>query len=182
MIIYFWLFLQVITTRVLVLIGTNIIQNLIDTTREDFCSRVLQYVVMNTFWYLASRCIMIREKELQRNGHALGLVKSAEATRVIIPPNSNATTDVYVDKKVPYHSVTVMKHRSPVFYLMQLSKLLYIPFCNEEFQTLPVTINSVTTRTISVSPKGVTMYICEIKPILIEDKDNLTDSKEALKA
>ena len=49
----------------------------------------------------------------------------------------------------------------------------------EEFQTLPVTINKMTTRTISVSPKGV---ICEIKPVVIEDIETVTDSKEALKA
>ena len=79
-------------SHVPVLIGTNIIQNLIDTSREEIGSRFLQDVAMHTPWYLAFRCIMIGV-ELQRNEYALGLVKSAEATRVIIPPNSNVTID-----------------------------------------------------------------------------------------
>ena len=67
-----------------VLIGTNLIQNLIDTKREEFGTIFLQDVAMHTPWYLAFRCIMIRETELRRSGYAIGLVKSVEATKGII--------------------------------------------------------------------------------------------------
>ena len=96
-------------------IGTNIIQNLIYTSREEFGSRFLQEVAIQTPWYLDFRCILLREKDLQRNGNALGLVKCAETTRVVIPPNSNITINGFVDKKIPYHKVTVL-HVFKVLY------------------------------------------------------------------
>ena len=58
-------------SHVPVLIGTNILQSLIDVTREEHGSRFLQEVAIQTPWYLAFRCILLREKDLQRNGYAL---------------------------------------------------------------------------------------------------------------
>ena len=158
-------------SHVPVLIGTTIIQNLIDTSREEFGSRFLQKVAIQTPWYLAFRCILLREKDLQRNGYALGLVKCAETTRVVIPPNSNITINGFVDKKIPYHKVTVMMHQSSKSCIpddVDIEATLH-PYLYEEYQILPVTINNVTTRTISISPKAV---VCEIQPVVIEDPGN----------
>lgn len=83
-----------------------------DISLEEFVSRYLQRAAIHTPWYLAFHCISIREKELQKNGFALGLVKSAETCRVIIPPNGMVTIDGSVDKKIPFHRITVMFHQS----------------------------------------------------------------------
>ena len=108
-------------SHVPVLIGTSFLQSLIDVTREDHGSSFfLQEAAIQTPWYLAFQCILLREKDLQRNGYALGLVKCAETTRVVIPPNSNITINGFVDKKIPYHKVTVMhiSLQSPVYQMM----------------------------------------------------------------
>lgn len=166
-------------SHVPVLIGTNIIQNLIDTTREEFGSRFLQDVALHTPWYLAFRCILIREKELQRNGYALGLVKSAEATRIIIPPNSNVTIEGYVDKKIPYSKVTVMMHQSSKTCIpddVDIEATLH-PYVYEDYQIFPVTINNVTTRTISIPQKAV---LCEIQPVVIENFGQFSNSSSTV--
>lgn len=41
--------------------------------------------------------------EIQRNGHRLGIVKSAETERITIPPNGSVRIRGYLDKKLPYH-------------------------------------------------------------------------------
>lgn len=164
-----------------VLIGTNILQNLMDVTKQEFGSRFLQDAAIYTPWYLAFRCIALRERELHRHGYVLGLVKSAETDRVIIPPNSHVTILGYLDKKIPYHQVTVMMQQSEKSCIpsdVDIEATLH-QYVYEECQTMPVTINNITTRTISISPKGV---ICEIQPVAIEDttveKSSLSSSEQ----
>ncbi|XP_062601250.1 uncharacterized protein LOC134262945 [Saccostrea cucullata] len=65
-------------SRVPVLIGTNIINRLMENAREEFISRYLQDADLHTFWYLSFRCMNLRSKELQRNGNKLSIIKSAE--------------------------------------------------------------------------------------------------------
>ena len=153
-----------------VLIGTNILQSLMNVSLEEFGSRYLQQAAIHTPWYLAFRCLTIREKELQRNGFALGLVKSAEAARVIIPPNGKMTIEGLIDKKIPFPRVTVMLHqtsRSCVPVDVDIEATLH-RYLYDEHQVIPVTISNLTTQTISIAPRGI---LCEIQPIEVADTD-----------
>lgn len=87
-------------SRVPLLIGTNIISRLVDVTREEIGSRFLQDADLHTSWFLAFRCMTLRERELRRNGHRLGIVKSAETERITIPPNGSVRIRGYLDRKL----------------------------------------------------------------------------------
>lgn len=50
-----------LNSRVPFFIGTTIISRLIDVTREEFGSRFLQDADLHTSWYLAFRCMTLRE-------------------------------------------------------------------------------------------------------------------------
>lgn len=82
------------------------------------------------------------------NRYALGLVKSAEATMIIIPLNSNITINGYMDKKIPYHKVTVMVNQSTKTCIPDDVQATLHPYVYEDYQVFRVTINNVTTRTV----------------------------------
>lgn len=100
------------------------------------------------------------------NRYALGLVESAEATMIIIPLNSNITINGYMDKKIPYHKVTVMVNQSTKTCIPDDVQATLHPYVYEDYQVFRVTINNVTTRTLSIPPKAV---VCEIEPADIEN-------------
>ena len=74
------------STRTPVLIGTNIITRLLDVTRDEFGSRFLQDADLHTSWYLAFRCMTLRERELMRNGNRLGILSLLKLTASLFLP------------------------------------------------------------------------------------------------
>ena len=118
--------------------------------------------------YLAFRYITIEEKELQKDGFALGLVKSAETCRAIILLNGKVTTDGFVYEKIPSHRVTVLLHqnsRSCVQADADLEATLH-PCIYDGHQVVPVTFSNLTTQTVSIAPRGI---LCEIQPVEVID-------------
>jgi hypothetical protein len=79
-------------TKVPLLIGTNILQPIMDFYKEQHGTRFLQSSNLTTPWYLTFRSIALREKELGRHNNALAIVKNAVKKPVAIkPPISNGT-------------------------------------------------------------------------------------------
>lgn len=54
------------------------------------------------------RCLILRERQLQRNGNCLVVFKLVEVIRVLILLNSRVVFDVYMDKKFFYYKVLFM--------------------------------------------------------------------------
>jgi hypothetical protein len=52
--------------------------------------RFLQTSKLTIPWYSSFRCILLRDKELNRNNNKLAIVKYSGKKSVIIPPNSNS--------------------------------------------------------------------------------------------
>ena len=151
-----------------VLIGTNILSPLLSRTRDTYGVRYLQRAQLCTPWYLALRCLTLREKELDQRSHILTLVKSAEAGLITIAPNSNVTIHGYLYNEVPNHTVCA---------LLQPTKYSYIPtdhdiepslitYDLDQISTVPVNISNITTRTVTVYPRDT---LCEIQPVTIQD-------------
>ena len=70
--------------------------------------RFLQKAKLHTPWYLALRCLTIREKELAHRENVLALIRSAENSRITIPPNTNVTINGYLCNAIHYHPVSGM--------------------------------------------------------------------------
>lgn len=52
--------------KVPILIGTNILNHLLEVTRSEHGSRFLQDADLHTSWYFAFRCLTLMEKQLQK--------------------------------------------------------------------------------------------------------------------
>ena len=94
--------------RVPMLIGTNIINRLLEITYDDYRSRYLQDANLDTSWYFAFRCLSLRQRNLQRKSNWVWLIKSAATKRLVIPPNERVVVEGCMDKKLPYHRVLTM--------------------------------------------------------------------------
>ena len=151
-----------------VLIGINILSPLLSRTRDTYGVRYLQPAQLCTPWYLAFRCLTLREKELDKRSHILTLVKSAEAGPITIAPNSNVAIHGYLYNEVPYH---------PVCALLQHTQYSHIPtdldiepslitYDLDQISTVPVNISNITTRTVTVYPRDT---LCEIQPVTVQD-------------
>lgn len=110
----------------------------------------------------------LRERELRRNGHWLGIVKSAETERITIPPNGSVRIRGYLDRKLPYHQVLAMLQATTKSSIP--SDLDFTPslhrYSYTDNSSISVEISNVTTRAVSVSPRAI---LCELQPVTILD-------------
>ncbi|XP_061192183.1 uncharacterized protein LOC133200390 [Saccostrea echinata] len=161
--------------KVPAIIGTNFIQSMMASVQEQRGNRFLQQTRMTTPWYLAFRCIAIREKELNRNRHRLGIVKSAEEYSIFIPPNKEVKISGYIDHQIPYH---------PVCAILQATNGSVIPddlditpslvqYKYQDSNLVEVNISNVTTRTVRIPPRGL---LCELQPVMIEEVQASADA------
>ena len=155
-----------------VLLGTNILDVMWSKARET-CGNKL-----TTPWYLALRCISIREKELARNHHALALVKCAAKESITVPPNSEVTVQGYMCKQIPTQPMCAILHSSPKSKLssdLDISPFL-VTYRHDDSDLVPVSISNVTTLTAVIRPHDV---LCEIQPVNVQCHMNVIDDTSA---
>jgi hypothetical protein len=70
-----------------VIIGTNILTELLEECKQNFGDQYLQRANLYTQWYLSFRCISMREKELKKHKNRIAIIKSAETKNIILGPN-----------------------------------------------------------------------------------------------
>jgi hypothetical protein len=75
------------SSKVPVLLGTNILESLMDITRDKNGPPYLQTAKLMMPWYLAFHCMALREKDLRRNQNRLAWVRSAHDVDIVIKPN-----------------------------------------------------------------------------------------------
>ena len=150
------------------LLGTNILRVLLEHTKSNHGIRFLQEAKLHTPWFLAFRCLTLRDKELARNNDKLGVVKSAETTRIIIPPNSRITIQGYVDKQLPYQNSCAMLQRTKLSAIPEDLDIVptVITYKYRQQDTVPVHICNITTRTVAVPPRAT---LCELLAVNIEE-------------
>ena len=68
-------------TSVPILLGTNILSVLMESTKQKYGQRFLQDAHLYTPWFLAFRFISMREKDLCRNNNRLAIVRNTEQKR-----------------------------------------------------------------------------------------------------
>lgn len=148
-------------TKVPLLIGTNILQPIMDFYKEQHGTRFLQSSNLTTPWYLTFRSIALREKELGRHNNALAIVKNAVKKPVTIQPNSTVQILGYTDKEIPYSTTTAMLHYSvlqPNWRDLEIEPGL-IQYQYNNNGIINVQVANVTTKTITIPPRAV---LCEV--------------------
>jgi len=160
------------------LLGTNILIDILSMVKQDYGERFLQVCRLTTPWYFTLRCLTLQEKELQKNSNRLGIIRSGETSNIIVPPNSYITMTGYLDKELPYQNTPAMLHTSPLardFKDYDVEPTL-IDYHHKQNGPIKVSISNITTRTINIQPKAV---ICELQPVSYQPNHQQPSEEQA---
>lgn len=153
-----------------ILLGTNILSELMAECREAHGERYLQKAKLHTPWFLTFRCMTVRDKELSRNKDRVAVVKCAEIARVIIGPNDSVNLRGYTDKEIDHQPTTAMIHECEDSALPDFIDLTptVLHYTYKKMGEVIVNITNLTTNTITIAPKAI---ICELQPVTIEETE-----------
>lgn len=164
-----WLFVSPsnYSSQVPLLIGTNILHQMLDVVIDKHGDIFLQEATFFTPWYLAFRGMAIRDKEFARNNNRPWIVKSAKNYCIYIPPNSTVSLSGDIDKAIPYQSTTtVLEATSRYVFPSDLDIVVSLTdYCFTANHVIRVGIDNITTWAVQVSPKSV---LCELQPLKLE--------------
>lgn len=96
------------SAKVPVLIGTNILNELLLECKANFGETYLQCAKLTPPWYLSFRCITLQNRELKRNKDRIAIVRSAEQKTVILGPNQSIHLKGYSDKELNFHATSAI--------------------------------------------------------------------------
>ena len=90
------------------LIGTNILAEFLTQCKGKLGEIFLQNSALHTSWYLALRCLIIRERELRKSKNRLAVIRSAQQNTITIPANSSVTIKGVTSKELEYQPTCAM--------------------------------------------------------------------------
>ena len=152
------------------LLGTNVLTAAMKDVKQRFGPRFLQDAELHTPWYLTFRCLLLRERELNKRCNRLGIIKCAEGKTIRIQPNRDVVLQGYIDHELPYHPVCGLLQptdRAAIPTDLDIAPSL-ISYQYHNNGIIPVHISNVTTRTVTVSPNAI---LCELQPVTVADID-----------
>ena len=154
--------------RIPVLIGTNILDEIIKDCKIRHGDQYLQKANFQTPWYLSLRCLSIRVKELKKNKNRLAIIRCAETTRVTIGPNQSVNVKGYLDKELEFNSTCAIIQECqdsslPDFIDITPTVINYNFKSNGE---VDVCCSNLTTNSVTISPKAV---LCEVQPVTVDE-------------
>lgn len=99
-------------------------------------------------------------------------MKSAERDPIIIPPNSEVTTEGYTDKMLPYNQTMALIQTTEKSVIPSDVDIIphLVEYKQQQREPVMVTVSNVTTRTVTVPPRAI---IAEIQPVTLEDMPEL---------
>lgn len=154
--------------KVPVLIGTNILNELISDCKSQHGEQYLQTANLQTPWYLSMRCIAIRERELRKNKNRLAIIRSAENSKLSIGPNQSVSIKGYLDKELEYNPTCAIIQEAkdsslPEYIDVTPGVMQYNYKKNKEVY---VTLSNLTTNSVTISPKAI---LCEVQPVCVDE-------------
>lgn len=168
----FCLFLVVPDTnynlRVPVLIGTNILNEIVKDCKIQHGEQYLQKANLQTPWYLSMRCMSVRQRELRRNKNRLAVVRSAESAKFTIGPNQSVNIRGYLDKQLEYNSTSaiIQEYQESILpdYLDITPTVIHYEYRKND--EVNVNISNLTTNSITISPKEI---LGEVQPVTVDE-------------
>jgi hypothetical protein len=150
------------------LVGTNILSIFMNRAQTRHGVRFLQVAKLLTPIFLAFRCMLMRDRELEKRHHKLAVIKSAEQSRITIMPNTEVVIQGYTDHEVPYQPVCALIHPTENSSLsddLDVTPTI-IPYQYQRNGVIQVHVTNVSSRIVTVQPGAL---LCEIQPVSIED-------------
>jgi transposase InsO family protein len=157
------------SSTVPLLFGTNIMSHFMKTCQQQYGDRFLQVADLFTPWYLAFRCMVLRDRQLSKTNYRLGIVKCAEQKAIVVPPNSQVVVAGYVTRDVQYPATCALLQPTQQAGIpddVDISPSL-ISYEYGKNGLVDVHLSNVTTRTVVIQPRAV---LCEVQPVTIENK------------
>ena len=154
--------------RVPVLIGTNILNEIVKDCKTQHGEQYLQKANLQTAWYLSIRCMSVRQKELRRNKNRLAVVRSAESAKLTIGPNQSVNVRGYLDKQLEFNSTAAIIQECqdsllPDYLDITPTVIHYEYRKNDEVN---VNISNLTTNSITICPKKI---LGEVQPVTVDE-------------
>ena len=149
------------------LLGTNILNEFMSECKEQFGVKFLQKANIHTPWYMAFRCLTIRERELRKNNYKIATVRSAEQHKIQIGPNQsiniNCTTDNEINCQPTCSIITDTKNSSIPSFIDITPAIVH--FDSSKKAGITVNLTNLTTNTVNISPRAI---IAELQPVTID--------------
>lgn len=163
--------------KIPVLIGTNVLAEFLNNCKETLGVNFLQNAALHTCWYLAFRCMVIRERELKKNKNRLAIVRSAESQNISIPANSSVTIQSVTSKEFEFHTTCAMFTETEDSIIPSDFEITpaVVTYKYGQNGLLHVQISNVTTSTLTIPPRAI---ICELQPVSVDVTYEINKSDE----
>ena len=154
-------------SQVPVILGTNIMGEFLRECKDNFGNQYLQRANLHVPWFLAFRCIEIRDKDLKKNKNRIAIVKSANMERVMLGPNESKFIPCFTDKEIPVDETLAMMAETENTGLPDYVDITpsVINYKHGHRKDVMVNISNLTTDTVVISPRTV---ICELQPVTVQ--------------
>ena len=161
-----------------ILLGTNVLTEFLKYCKEEVGDNYLQKAALHTPWYLAFRCISVREKELKKNKNRLALIKSAESKNITIPANSTVTIQGRASKELDFYPTCAMLIQTEESIIPSDFDITpaVIHYQYGQNGIIEVQITNVTTSTFTIPPNTV---ICELQPVQVDMDYKVSESNDS---
>ena len=147
--------------KVPVLLGTNILVPFMECQAKHYGIWYMQRMKLGTPWQLVFRCINLQDKNLDKSGGRLCLVKNVGNKEIHIPANNAVTVQGVPTKQISYRTctgMTVAAKGEASLQDLEVTPTL-INYSLEENGTIPVLISNPTTQTRVIPPHAL---LCEV--------------------
>ena len=151
-----------------VILGTNVLDLLLQECKGNFGPQFLPRASLHTPWYLAFRCLVIRDKELNKCGNQIAIIRSAELSRIILGPNETKTIKGRTDKELGFQTTTAMVHETSDSSLPDFVEITpeIINYRHGTTKEVNITLSNLTSNSVVISPRAI---LCELQPVNIEE-------------
>ncbi|KAH3851362.1 hypothetical protein DPMN_093842 [Dreissena polymorpha] len=153
-----------------ILLGTNILTELIKDCKEIFGEKFLQNSKLHVPWYLAFRCMILREKAIKKNNYTLAIVRSALTHTVSLGPNQSINLKCSTDRELSHYPTCALIQETRQSNLPNFTQITpAIIHYSGKKQEVVVNINNTTQSTVKISPRAV---VAELQLVTIDEEKN----------
>ena len=164
-------------SNVPLLLGTNVLTEFLNSCKYELGDNFLHHAELHTPWYLAFRCLVVRDKELKKNKHRLAVIKSAERENITVPANSTVTIKGVTSKELDYRPTCAMLVQTEKSVLPDDFDITpaVVHYNYKKNGIIEVQVSNVTMSTYTIPPKAV---LCELQPVAVDLDYHVAESVE----
>ena len=160
------------------ILGTNVLNELLQGCAETFGCQFLQKAGLFTPWYLCFRAIILRHRELALNKNRIAIIRSDMLEKIVLHPNETLNIKGYTDKIIDHPSTTAIVHESEESHLpshIEVTPAVVQHHSGSVSREVTVTLSNTSREAIVISPKSI---LCEMQPVVVAD-DVLDDIEKS---